>query len=125
MRKILFLVLLACACTGENTGQVSDELLTPEEFKEKISAASVLVDVRTPGEYAQGYIPGAVNIDFRSPDFEQRLDSLDKSRTYLLYCAAGSRSSKAADLMKSKGFGSVLTLEGGLEAWSGSGFTLE
>lgn len=125
MRIILFLALLVCACSRENTNQLSDELLAPEEFREQISATSVLVDVRTADEYGLGYIPGALNIDFRSPDFEQRIDSLDKSRTYLLYCAAGSRSSKAADLMKSKGFESVLTLEGGVEAWAKSGFTLE
>ncbi len=124
MKNIFLILLIVVACSPGNRQEVAGSL-TPDQFNKQISAASVLVDVRTPEEYASGHIANAINIDFRSPDFAQRIDSLDKSRTYLLYCASGVRSGKAADVMRTKGFASVANLEGGTDAWTGEGLPLE
>jgi rhodanese-related sulfurtransferase len=77
----------------------------------------VILDVRTPQEFASGYIAGAVNLDFKSADFPARLDELDKSKTYLVYCRTGGRSAKAMAMMKEKGFQRVYNLRGGITRW--------
>lgn len=81
----------------------------------------VILDVRTPKEYAQGHLAGAKNIDFYARDFERKLQSLDKSKTYLVHCAVGGRSAKARDLMKKLKFESIYHLEGGIKAWEQAG----
>ncbi|SDX57070.1 rhodanese-like domain-containing protein [Hymenobacter psychrophilus] len=64
----------------------------------------VLLDVRTPEEYATGHLAGAGNLDFRAPDLGAQLQQLDRNKTYVLYCASGNRSNKTAMLMQEKGF---------------------
>ncbi|NVO84424.1 rhodanese-like domain-containing protein [Hymenobacter terrestris] len=68
----------------------------------------VLLDVRTPEEFATGHLPGAGNVDFRAPDLAAQLQKLDPSKTYVLYCASGNRSNKTALLMQEKGFKHVM-----------------
>ena len=67
----------------------------------------ILLDVRTPQEFSTGHIKGALNINFSAPDFASKIDELDKSATYLVYCKVGGRSSKAMKLMQEKGFKKV------------------
>jgi phage shock protein E len=81
----------------------------------------VLLDVRTSEEIAQGAIPGSVPLDFKSSDFDARIDALDKDKPYFVYCAVGGRSGKTADLMKEKGFTQVYNLDGGFQAWQEQG----
>jgi rhodanese-related sulfurtransferase len=81
----------------------------------------VLLDVRTPQEYSTSHIPGAVNIDVQSPSFRKSVEALDHSKTYLLYCRSGNRSSTAMDIMRSMGFGKVAQITGGITAWEKSG----
>lgn len=69
---------------------------------------TVLLDVRTPEEYAAGHLPGAENLNFRAPDVAQQLQRLNPKQTYVLYCASGNRSSKTAVLMQEKGFPHVV-----------------
>ena len=118
----LFLILISC---GRGTRDEAIEALPPAEFRQRLSTGVVLVDVRRPEEYASGFIAGAVNLDFYSSGFADGLDSLETSKTYLLYCASGARSDRAAIVMKAKGFESVSTLKGGLDAWTAEGLSLE
>jgi len=84
------------------------------KFKELIdSGIGILVDVRTPEEYLEGHIDGAINIDFNGADFDTKIDSLDKLTPVLVYCQAGGRSGKAKDVMSEKGFSEVYNLIGG------------
>ncbi|NVO31808.1 rhodanese-like domain-containing protein [Hymenobacter lapidiphilus] len=79
------------------------------EVKKTLSQPNVvLLDVRTPEEYATGHLPGAGNVDFRAPDLAAQLQKLDPSKTYVLYCASGNRSNKTALLMQEKGFKHVI-----------------
>ena len=76
-----------------------------------------LIDVRTPGEYTNGKINDAVNIDFFDAEFENNLNKLDKTKLTLIYCQSGGRSAKALSKMKELGFVHVLELEGGYSRW--------
>jgi rhodanese-related sulfurtransferase len=82
------------------------------------SVKFIILDVRTPEEFATGFIAGAINLDFKSAEFAGKLDGLDKSKTYLVYCRAGGRSAKAMAMMKEKGFERVYNLRGGITEWN-------
>jgi rhodanese-related sulfurtransferase len=84
----------------------------------------VLLDVRTPGEYNKGHIQGAKLLDYYHPDFLKRLKSLDRGKTYLLYCRTGNRSGRTLDLMGKLGFKQGAHLAGGIVAWQGKGYSL-
>lgn len=81
----------------------------------------LVLDVRTPGEVAEGKIEGATVIDFQDTTFTSMIDQLDKGQPILVYCAVGGRSGKTMDLMKEKGFKEVYNLEGGIIAWNAAG----
>jgi len=88
------------------------------EFKEKMKDSDlVILDVRTPQETAQGKISGAIEIDYASSDFDAKVRQLDKSKTYLVYCAVGSRSAAACDALSKKGFKKIYNLKGGYMGW--------
>ena len=90
-----------------------------DEFAEKKGQKNTIVlDVRTPKEIAEGKIPNAVELDYYSEGFSSELEKLDKSKTYLVYCRSGNRSGKTCGVMIGKGFRSVYNLEGGYTAWS-------
>ena len=82
-----------------------------------------IIDVRTPHEYSLGHIMGAVNIDFSDPAFEDRIGELDRSGTYLIYCASGNRSGQALTVMEELDFMTVYNLEGGIAAWTRAGYS--
>lgn len=83
----------------------------------KTQPAVVVLDVRTPGEFQSGHLANAVNIDFRSPDFARQLARLDKSKTYLVHCAVGGRSTRSLLKLDSLGIKNVVHLDGGMDAW--------
>ncbi|NOX44171.1 MAG: rhodanese-like domain-containing protein, partial [Caldiserica bacterium] len=91
----------------------------------RADAALVLIDVRTPREFAEGHILGAVPLDLYSPDFRARLASLPRDRAYLLYCRSGHRSAVAARVMRELGFTLIFEIEGGILAWEEAGLPLE
>ncbi len=100
--------------------QTVNEVLPTREYKARLKKNTnlQLVDVRTPKEYAQGYIQGAENINFFDKDFEQQLEQkLDKEQPVYIYCRSGNRSSKAAARMGALGFKAIYDLEGGYMNW--------
>ncbi len=88
-----------------------------EPFKEQLQGDVVLLDVRTPAEYEQGFIADAQLMNFNSPEFANQLENLDKAKTYLIYCRSGGRSGRALNLMLESGFLNVFDLQGGILAW--------
>ena len=78
---------------------------------------AVVLDVRTPHEYAAGHVPGAVNLDVHDPKFNEKVCTLDKSKTYLVHCAMGVRSEAATKRMASLGFLNLFDFHGGFKAW--------
>ena len=81
----------------------------------------VLLDVRTPKEFAEGHMPGAKHIDFRGKNFLEEVAKLDKSKSYLVYCGAGTRSAKACTQMDGLKFKETVNLLGGYAAWVDAG----
>jgi len=77
----------------------------------------VLLDVRTKEEVDAGKIENALNIDFNKQDFATQIEKLDKNKPYIVYCAVGGRSSKAATYMKANGFHNVYNMLGGYNQW--------
>lgn len=97
-----------------------------DEFEKLASdKKNVVLDVRTPTEFAAGHIKGAVNIDFNAADFEKKVAALDKDKTYLVHCAGGVRSSKACQKMSAIDFKHLFNLETGFKAWEKAGKTVE
>ena len=88
--------------------------ISPSEFKEKVKAdPGVVIDVRTDEEYKNGHLAMADHqFNLLDGEFESKLDSLNKSKTYYLYCRSGNRSGQAARLMKKNGFENVYNAGG-------------
>lgn len=96
--------------------------LTPDRFAQLVAADDVVVvDVRTPEEFAAGHLAGAVNLDVTAPGFADAVTDLDPDGVYALYCRTGNRSRTAAQLMAELGVTATADLTGGIEAWSQSG----
>lgn len=82
----------------------------------------VILDVRTPDEFNSGHIKDALNIDVNATSFEQEVDKLDKSKTYLVYCRSGRRSVDASEKMLKLGFRYVYNMTGGIIEWEAGGY---
>lgn len=86
-------------------------------FGEKLDSGEyVVIDVRTPEEYAQGKVPDSINVDFYADDFREQLDKLNKKNKYLIYCNSGNRTGQTMDIMMDLGFSEVYELAGGIES---------
>lgn len=105
--------LQACG-QSEEESSTEDTRITAAEFQDQIDKQpGVVIDVRTQDEYNQGHVASVdYNLDLLNGDFESSLDSLDKDKTYYLYCRTGNRSGQAADLMKQNGFENVYNIGG-------------
>lgn len=100
--------------------------ISPEEFKNKLEKdRGVIIDVRTHGEYSEGHLKETdLQHDYLNGEFQQQLGSLDREKTYYLYCRSGNRSGKAARIMKMQGFENVYNV-GGYENLANAGFETE
>lgn len=117
------LLLLLTACGGGSVAKVTN--LNADGFSSEIKNAGVVVlDVRTPGEFAAGHIQNAINIDVESSDFDANIAKLDKTKEYDVYCHSGRRSGIATQKMVKAGFTKVFNLDGGIIAWQNAGFPL-
>lgn len=93
-----------------------------EKFEELTKEKDVVVlDVRSAFEFGGDKIAGAQNMSYSASDFKERAGKLDKEKTYLVYCATGSRSSGACSYLKSAGFTHIYNLKGGIEHWKSAG----
>ena len=85
----------------------------------------VVLDVRTPREFQAGHIKGATNINFNDKEFAKRVAALDKNKTYIVHCAAGGRSAKACEQIKTMDFKNMLHMNQGFNAWKEAGKPIE
>lgn len=106
----------AAKAAGPITVAVADAKALPAK-----QADLVLLDVRTPEEFAAGHLEGAKNIDYKDTGFGAKMAALDKSKPYLVYCHSGRRSAAASEQMAAAGFSKVYNLDGGIEAWQAAG----
>ena len=89
-----------------------------------LGKAGKLVDVRTPKEYEDYHIPGAVMIDYKNDNFKEEFSKLDKKVPVLIYCRSGVRSGRAMKILEGMGF-KVYNLDHGMKAWKGEGMPIE
>ncbi|WP_299606450.1 rhodanese-like domain-containing protein [uncultured Aquimarina sp.] len=109
-------------CKDQNKDTAIVELITVEEMDSLLEMEKVqLVDVRTPQEYADGHIEGAINIDFTDENFETLLSEVDKTKPVAVYCGRGGRSGKCSAYMKKAGFTKIYDLDGGITEWKYKG----
>ena len=126
MSKSLFILMLSIlgfiGCTAQNGSSIDSK-----EAYGLIKADSniAILDVRTAKEFADGHVVGAVNIDVNQADFAQKIDQLDRSKTYIVYCRSGRRSSKAVGIMSAKGFKNLYNVSDGFVGWSKNGLPFE
>lgn len=101
--------------------------LTTDEFEKQLtkSTDAQLLDVRTPGEYGEGHLAKAANVDYKSPDFKEKIAKLDKNKPVYVYCLSGGRSAAAATALHESGFKEVYDMKGGYLKWNTSGKTVE
>jgi rhodanese-related sulfurtransferase len=125
MKKfIVAIIASSVVLTGCSSADNSVDL-NVSEFSAKSQEPGVIsLDVRTAGEFAEGHLVNAININVESENFEAEIESLDKNATYAVYCRSGRRSAVAVDLMKKAGFTNLYNLDGGLIDWSASGLPL-
>jgi rhodanese-related sulfurtransferase len=99
--------------------QQNIHLLSPDDFEAQLKATPTaqLVDVRTPGEFNEGFIKGAVNINYQGETFTQDIARLDHKKPTFVYCEMGGRSSESCNFMANQGFTTLYQLDGGIKAW--------
>ena len=132
MRSLTALTLAAVltlgACGGSTATDSKLELTSVGDVEELVAtppADLIVLDIRTPEEFAGGHLAGAINIDYYADDFESQLRQLDLEVPYVMYCNSGNRSSNALPVMDSIGFDEVYELDGGIQAWYGAGLPIE
>jgi rhodanese-related sulfurtransferase len=89
-----------------------------------MSTVTAVIDVRTPAEFAEGHLEGAVNINIEDPTFADQVSTLAKDGTYVVYCRSGNRSAQAIDAMTSMGFTDLTNAGGYLDASNLTGLPL-
>jgi len=122
--RLIFMSLMAIICGLFSCTAQTDKYksVKVEEFEKAITDTSVVrLDVRTPEEYAEGHIVGALNIDVQNSSFEQKATSvLPKDNTIAVYCRSGRRSKKAATILSDKGY-TIVELNTGYIGWKDAG----
>jgi rhodanese-related sulfurtransferase len=123
---VIALAVLLAACGGNDAGPSSSptpsgvRVVTPRQAWDTIQTqgnAVVILDVRTPQEFAEGHIPGARNIDAEASDFSARVGALDRGKIYVVYCRTARRSAIARGIMVKLGFTQIQDVAGGMLAW--------
>jgi rhodanese-related sulfurtransferase len=125
---VLAVVVASCSSSESTAVTQSIELVSPAKAAEVIEEQPeglVVLDIRTPEEYAEAHLADAIVVDYYASDFADQLDALDKNVPYVLYCRTGNRSSDAVDTMKSLGFAQIYEIDGGIVNWYEQGFPVE
>ena len=126
-------VVLTGGCVGakietpvqETPARIIEDITPQEAFtliqNNQDNPDFVILDVRTPEEFAEAHIEDAINLDFRSETFRDELDKLDKNNAYLVYCRSGGRSRNALDIVAELNFREAYNMLGGIIQWKAEG----
>ena len=120
----LIAALVAVVLAGCSSDGATLETVAPDDAATIIAENpdAIILDIRTPEEFGDGIIDGAVNIDFYEPDFASNLDALDKDASYVVYCRSDNRSGQAMDTFADLGFQQVTEIDGGIVNWYEQGY---
>jgi len=120
---LLGVVVAAAACGGGTTAVIETvDAVTAGNLADE--PGTVVLDVRTPQEFAEGHLIDAVNVDFSAADFADRIAALDRTTAYVVYCRSGNRSTQAMDLFRQLEFTDVHEIDGGILAWAAAGLPI-
>lgn len=131
MKKIISLLTVCCylviASCANGQSADADTALDPATFAQKIKATpyAVILDVRTPGEFAQGHLKNAVNFNWNDTSFGGKVSKMHKQSPVFVYCLSGGRSAAAAKSLREQGFGQVYEMMGGIMKWRAADLPLE
>lgn len=124
IRAVAVLLLAAVALTGcSGSGTATAEgvrTVAAGEAQQLIEDGAVVIDVRTPEEFASGHLADARNIDVEGDSFHAEVDELDRDASYVLYCRTGARAGAAGEMMLEMGFTDVANA-GGFEDLASAG----
>ena len=117
--KIILSLTIALLFTNCSNSQ-NFESMSVSEFENKLKSVenAQLLDVRTPGEFSEGHLDKAENINWSGDNFEASVQKLDKAKPVFVYCLAGGRSKKAASKLSEMGFTKIYEMDGGYMKWS-------
>lgn len=111
----------AWAVSGREVAR--DTLADASESRRALAAGALALDVREPNEFAEGHLPGALNIPLG--ELQQRVQELPRNRSIVTYCGHGERSATGLSLLRREGFGPLTNLNGGTGAWKDAGLPLD
>jgi rhodanese-related sulfurtransferase len=120
---VMTLALAGPACLKDEASEAAVTEVSSQQaynliLREGGSADFVILDVRTPGEFAEGHIKSAINVDVQSVSFRSEVSKLSPNNTYLVYCRTGNRSRQAVTIMREFGFSSIYHLTRGITEWT-------
>ena len=119
---LIFISILNINCDNKKASKTENQFgeinrVSALEFREKYKDHTI-IDIRTPREFSQGYIEGAININYYDKTFLEQIAKLDKNKPIYIYCRSGSRTSSASKKLSKLGFTEVNDLEGGIITWA-------
>ena len=119
----LLVLLIGSSASLASADKAAVQTISSRQFKALLDRHQgdpnvVLMDVRTPKEFEDGHIQGALLLDYYSSDYVDRLKALDRNKTYLIYCRSGNRSGKSLAIFDKLGFRRVYNLDAGVIGWS-------
>jgi rhodanese-related sulfurtransferase len=120
-------LLLVAACGGAATATHTEavETVAPGVVADLLDVGDhEVLDIRTPEEFGESHLAGAVNIDFFETTFAADIEALDRDASYVLYCKSGGRSGAAMELIRELGFTDVHEIDGGIMAWTEAGLSV-
>jgi rhodanese-related sulfurtransferase len=123
MKKLIPIILSSLfltACTSGGASAGSYRQISMDEAAEimKKESGYIILDVRRPDEFAEGHIPGAINIPNETIGTEELKKLPDKAQLILVYCRSGRRSKEASEKLVKLGYTNVVEF-GGILDWKG------
>ena len=113
---VLLLLAMGNACFAQATDISQAELMQ----RIKAKHAQLILDVRSPEEYKEGHVPGAINIPYDQIDSRLAEIGSYKNKDVVLYCVSGGRAEKAANILQSAGFSKLQHVDGDMDGWLGN-----
>lgn len=109
--------------SGQTPARAAD--LSVSELQAATASGLPVLDVRTPEEFAEGHVPGAINIPLQELQARSAELAALKDREFAVICAVGGRSSSATGLLHRQGYSGARNVAGGTQAWEAAGYPLE
>lgn len=119
---LIFIPLCMTACNGHADDNIISTTEAYQLWAQKDKSSFIFLDVRTPSEYQDGHIPGAINMPIQT--LSEHLQDIPKNKQLYLYCESGVRASRAATLLRNSGFKKVYNYEASMRGWRNASYPI-